>query len=200
MIMKKALFLVCFMLFSTTVSYAQSKSLSDYLTDEEKEVTEKDLDNAFVAPSSKFIGKKWYIEKNLYNIFNANGTLKNVQIFSDDDYGDPIEITRTISGSWKRDKQYLNLTYLAKTTTYTPNPSGLKKFSLRKQDEIKRDWANTQKAKREYGDGRYQWELLKLTNDYMIIHNSNGRLHLFSKKKLDELYKKAAENNEESTQ
>lgn len=198
--MKKVLFLVCFMLFSTTVSYAQSKSLSDYLTDEEREVTEKDLDNAFVAPSSKFIGKKWYSYKYGYYIFNANGTLKQVEIFSDKDYGEPIDVTETNSGRWKRDKQYLNITILANTTTFTPDPSYLKKLSLRKQDEIKRDYANVQKEKRKYADAHLKWELLKLTNDYMIIHNSNGRVHLFSKKKLDEIYKKAAENNEESTQ
>lgn len=158
--MRKALFLLCFMLFSTTVSYAQSQ----YLTDDEKEVTEKDLDNAFVAPSSKFINKKWYNNKFTYFLLNANGTFKSVQIFSDQDYSEPIDVTRTLSGRWKRDKQYLNITYLAKTDTYTPNPSDLKKFSLRKQDEIKRDYAKYQKIKREKADLSEVWELLKLTN------------------------------------
>jgi len=192
--MKKTLFLVCFMLFSTTASYAQSRYYSDDLTDEEKEVTEKDMDNAFVAPSSKFIGKKLYESKYKYMVFNANGTFKEIEIYHDDDYGERVYITETISGRWKRDKQYLNITYLANTITYTPNQSDLKKLSLRKQDGLKRDWADVQKAKRKSADAHYTWELLKLTNDYMIILNSSKeRLYMFSKKKLDELDKRAAE-------
>ena len=188
--MKKALFLVCFMLFSTTVSYAQSK----YLTDDEKEVTEKDLDNAFVAPSSKFVGKKWYSSKYEYMVFNANGTCKQVGIYSDDDYSEHIDVTRTTSGRWKRDKQYLNITILAKTDTYTPNPSDLKKFSLRKQDEIKRDWANVQKKNREKADAHQVWEILKLNNDYIILNvKGEGRIYFYSQKMLDELHKRAAE-------
>lgn len=188
--MKKALLLVCFMLFYTTASYAQSQ----YLTDEEKEVTEKDLDNAFVAPSSKFVGKKWYVDKFIYMLFNANGTCKQVGIYADDDYGEQIDVTRTLSGRWKRDKQYLNMTFFAKTDTYTPNPSDLKKFSLRKQDEIKRDWANEQKNKREKADAHQVWEILKLNNDYIILNESGeGRIYLFSQKMLDELHKRAAE-------
>ena len=186
--MKKTLFLVCFLLFSTTASYAQSQ----YLTDDEKEVTEKDLDNAFVAPSSKFVGKKWYIDKFTYWVFNANGTLKQVRIFCDDDYGEDIDVTRTTSGRWKRDKQYLNITILAKTDTYTPNPSDLKKFSLRKQDEIKRDWANEQKIRRQKADAHQVWEILKLTNDYIII-NGEGRIYFYSQRMLDELDKRGAE-------
>ncbi len=191
--MKKALFFVCFMLFSTTMSYAQV----EYLTEEEKTVTEKDLDDAFVAPSSKFIGKKWYVTKNKFWIFNANGTIKFEETIIDTDYGDTIHIKEVTPGRWKRNKQYLDVTLFAKQVTYTPVPSDLKKYSLRKQEQIKQDYANVQKNERDKYNNDAQTvkrELRKVTNDYIIWSNIDSKdFYLFSQKMLNELKKREQE-------
>ena len=193
--MKKVFLFFCIMLFSTTVSYAQE----EYLTEEEKTVTEKDLDAAYLAPNSKFIGKKWYIdEKNIW-IINANGTMKFEYTFKDADYGDTIHIKMVTPGIWKRNKQYLNITELAKQITYIPDASELKKFSLRKQDQIKQDYATATKNRRQkYNDGHHNFELRKVTNDYIIFYATlNGGtsrdFYLFSQKKLNELKKREQE-------
>lgn len=193
--MKKVFLFFCIMLFSTTVSYAQEQ----YLTEEEKTVTEKDLDAAYLAPSSKFIGKKWYIDENNIWLINANGNIKCETTFIDTDYGDTIHIKRITRGIWKRNKQYLNMTELAKQVTYIPDASELKKYSLRKQDEIKQDYATATKNRRnKYNDGHHTFELRKVTNDYIIFDASlNGGtstvFYLFSQKMLNELRKREQE-------
>ncbi len=193
--MKKALFLVCIMLFSTTVSYAQE----DYLTEEEKTVTEKDLDDAFLAPNSKLVGKKWYQDENTIWLLNANGTMRCEVTFVDTDYGEPIHIKRVSPAKWKRDRQFLNVTEFAKQVTLTPNASELKKFSLRKQAQIKEDYVNAQRNRRnKYTDGHHGFELRKVTNDYIILYmtlegGKSGDLYLFSQKKLNELRKREQE-------
>lgn len=184
--MRKAFLLISFMLFSTTMSYAQE----EYLTEEEKTVTEKDLDDAFVAPSNKFIGKKWYYTKRTFYLFDANGTGKVVTNTIDTISGESIRLTYTVPIKWKRNKQYIYITQFLKQGTYTPNASDLKKLSLRKQDETKRKYANWMKTDRmEESNKQLEGELKKITNDIFVL----GSLYLFSKNMLDTLNKREQE-------
>ena len=129
-----------------------------------------------------------------------NGNIKCETTFIDTDYGDTIHIKRIHPGIWKRNKQYLNITELAKQVTYIPDASELKKYSLRKQDEIKQDYATATKNRRNkyYNDGHHTFELRKVTNDYIIFDASlNGGastvFYLFSQKMLNELRKREQE-------
>lgn len=195
--MKKFLLIFSFLLCSCLLSYAQSQ----YITDDEKKVTNEEYGYAADAPNSVFIGKKWYLDEFTYLLFNANGTFKEVTIYTDKDYGEPIRVTYTLSGKWERRRGYrdVHLTYLANTQTYTPNPSDLKKFPLWKQNTIKQDWADEQKARRKkyYKNSYCSLVLHKITNDYLI---ANKRLpddyyayNLFSQNRLNEVQKRKQE-------
>lgn len=192
--MKKLFLFFSFLLCSCMVSYGQEDDvvlLIDYLTEEEKTITEKDMDDAFIAPSSKFVGKKWYVAEDCYFLFNANGTGKMVTNFIDTDYGDlGLHGRYIVPLKWKLVKQYLYVTFLFKQQIWTIDESDLKKLSLRKQNEIRRYYANYQKRSRieddnEEGEG----DINKITNDYFFWRNT----YLVSPKKRDEIKKREAE-------
>ena len=94
-IMKRFIFVLLAMC-SFTFSYSQKLyAVEDYLTTEEKKYTENDLDNAFAAPLSKFVGKKWYQswynDEVRYVIFNNNKTGAIVLELTDNNYTYPIK-------------------------------------------------------------------------------------------------------------
>ena len=193
--MKRLVFLLLTMC-SFTLSQAQWWA-DPYLTEEEKRVDDKTKDEAYLAPTSKLVGKKWYLRDGYYYIFNANGTGEQVEIKYDTYDGKKYYITENQPITWKRNKSVLNITFLSKQLTIKPVTSSISKFSLRVQDEIKRHWARQQNEKRnKYMNSSYECEIDKLTNNIMYltwisVDNTGKREYdrrgYLSKKRFDEI-------------
>lgn len=189
--MRKVLFFMC-LLCSIGMTYAQEE-LSSFLTDEEKNWTEKDRDNAYEAPINKIIGKKWYEDANTYWIFNQNKTGKTVGQVENSDFGEKVRIECIIPFTWKRDGCKLIIYMQYSKTTRKPIASELSKFSLRKQDELKKKYEERlQRLKNDpdLRDRQSEDEIYKITNDIVIL---NGKYYWFSKKMVDELTRRKEE-------
>lgn len=189
----KRLILFLLAICSFTMIYAQK--WGDLLTEEEHNYTDKDLDYAFSIPSSRFVGKKWFNNTSNYFWFNQNGTGKFVQIQYDTDYGDTINITKTVPFTWKRDGLELYISFLQNQITYLPVASELKKFSPRVQNDIKKEYAQIQQRLRNQTYNKQHIKFKKFTNDFIICDlYSNGSfqdgLNLLSQKKKDEAMKR----------
>ena len=132
--MKRIIFVLLAM-GSFTFSFAQEE-WSDYLTEEEKAYSAKDEDAAFETPNSKLVGKKWYLGPFNYYLFNQNGSGKFVK----DMYflNENLDAVETIPFTWKRDGLKISIVYKPQQITRTLDVQQLKKFSLRRQYEIKK--------------------------------------------------------------
>jgi hypothetical protein len=193
----KKFFLLFLVLNSFTISYAQYIIPKDLLTDAEKEVTEQTKDDAYVAPSSKLIGKKWYAldpDLEAYYILNQNGTgsLVMQQVYPKNRFGPhPIKITSTIPIQWKRRGLDLTISNLYGSTTVRVLQSSLAQYSLRVQDEIKTAFVEAEKKMRQNGTKTYTNKILKFTNDILI---TDGAWYV-TQSKAEELLKRKADAN-----
>ena len=132
--MKRIIFVLLAM-GSFTFSFAQVK-WSYYLTEEEKAYSEKDEDAAFETPNSKLVGKKWYVSPFLYFLFNQNGSGKIVEDMYFNENED-LDVVETRPFTWKRDGLKISIVIKPQQITRTLDVQQLKKFSLRRQYEIK---------------------------------------------------------------
>ncbi len=193
----KKFFLLFLVLNSFTISYAQYVISKDLLTDAEKEVTEQTKDDAYVAPSSKLVGKKWYMldqDFEAYMILNQNGTGSFViqQEVSENRFGPhPIKVISTIPIQWKRRGLNLTHTNLRGSMTMRVTQSSLAQYSLRLQDEIKTAIAESEKKLRQKGTGTGNTKILKLTNDILITDDT----WYVTQSKAEELLKRKADAN-----
>ena len=187
--MKKCI-LFCFFLFACITASAQPKDFKAVMTQDELSWSEDTRDAAYLAPNTKFIGKKWFPQKSRHFIFNQNGTFKLVERYESDEYGDDVVLwTETTPGTWKRQKSFLTINYNMKQKVYNVNTSSIKNYSLRKQDQIKTNLARMQSSDRQKTFATEQLEFYRLDNDILILYlkNSGSMLYLFSEKKILEL-------------
>lgn len=191
-IMKKIVLLTLLVIISLS-SFAQLKALKPLMTQEELEWNEETRDEAYTAPNSKFVGKKWYYAKHMHFIFSPNGAYKKVEKCESNDDDAPVRWTETSPGTWKRNKTQLTINFNTKQIVYTVDPSSLKNYSLRKQDYIKTNLANQQKSARMESPWSEQLEFYKITNDILILksYNSGQIMYLYSEKKMNELIERS---------
>lgn len=193
----KNFFLLFLVLNSFTISYAQYVISKDLLTDAEKEVTEQTKDDAYVAPSSKLIGKKWYILKGdyeAYYILNQNGTGSQVVqlVYPENRFGPhPIKVTATTPIQWKRRGLDLTISFLYGSMTDRVLQSSLAQYSLRLQDEIKTAFVESEKNMRQKGTKTFTYKILKFTNDILITDG----FWCVTQSKAEELLKRSADAN-----
>lgn len=194
--MKRLVFLLLTMC-SFTLSQAQWWA-DPYLTVEEKRVDDKTKDDAYLAPNSKLVGKKWFGNAYVYLIFNSNGTGERVQIKEDHYNNTSYYVIFTKPITWKRNKSIMNITWLEKQLIIKPDASAMSKFSPRVQDEIKRKYAQMQIEERnKYRNSTQELEITKLTNDFLFFSyndtdnwgiKKSDTSNWMSKKKCDETY------------
>lgn len=193
----KKIFLLFLVLNSFTISYAQYVISKDLLTDAEKEVTEQTKDDAYVAPSSKLVGKKWYSLRQgveAYYIFNQNGTgsLVKQYVYPKHRFGPhPIKVTETIPIQWKRRGLDLTISFLYGSTTIRVLQSSVAQYSLRVQDEIKTAFGKDEKNIRQQGTETGTTKILKFTNDILITES----MWCVTQSKAEELLKRSADAN-----
>ena len=182
---------------SFTFSYSQL--VKDLLTPEEKEYNEKTKDDAFLAPMSKLVGKKWYVNASSYFIFNQNGTGARVYNIDNNNYTYPIKAIKTFTFRWKRNGVDMKHLMTPKLWVYQPVESSLSKLSPREKAKVKKDYAESQTRDRneDYSDAGkwHEDEIYKLTNDILILMMNNGEdyFYLVTKKKLDEIMARSKE-------
>lgn len=189
---------VLFLLAMCSFTFSYSQLVMDLLTPEEKEYTEKTKDDAFLAPMSKLVGKKWYLYTWRYFIFNQNGTGAQVSTIDDDDYTYPIKAIKTNTWRWKRNGVDMKHLMTPKLWVYQPVESSLSKLSPREKAKVKKDYAEwqTKDRNKDYDDAGkwYEDEIYKLTNDILIIRwGGDQTLYLVTKKKLDEIMARSKE-------
>lgn len=201
--MKRIVFLFLVMC-SLTSSYSQGLHLTkNYLTDEERNYTDTDLDNAFAAPLSKFVGKKWYQgwddEEVRYWIFNNDKTGAMVNEFTDKNYSAPVQVVKKNTFRWKRNGNDLTITLTPHLDVAFPIESSMSKLSPRVKAEVKKDYATMQEKMREktYSDYNIIGRITKITNDIFSFSNPGGYSYtgfpgddvigFVSKKRFDEI-------------
>lgn len=190
--MKKIILLLMVMC-SFTFSYSQEElDVRDLLTFEEGNFTENDLDIAFSAPLNKFVGKKWYIKwysnGEYYIIFNNNKTGAFIREKTDNDYTSPFKMVYKITFKWNRKGNDLTITTTPHLDIATPVASSMTQLSPRVKAEVKKDYAELQAEFRASRPTRYNYRIGRITDDFLILQNSNYRNDVyFSKKKLDEI-------------
>lgn len=189
---------VLFLLAMCSFTFSYSQLVEDLLTPEEKEYTEKTKDDAFLAPMSKLVGKKWYLYTWRYLIFNQNGTGVQVSTIDDDDYTYPIKAIKTITFRWKRNGVDMKHLMTPKLWVYQPVESSLSKLSPREKAKVKKDYAEwqTKDRNKDYDDAGkwYEDEIYKLTNDILILRwGGDQTLYFVTKKKLDEIMARSKE-------
>ena len=197
--MKRIFFLLLAMC-SFASSYSQNYLVvKDYLTAEERDYSEKDLDNAFAAPVSKFVGKKWYSAwKNtnvIYFIFNNDKTGAIVTEWTDNDYTYPVRVYKKSTFRWKRNGNDMTITRTPHLDIASPIESSMTQLSPRVKAEVKKDYANVQRKMREvtYSDNYASYRILKISNEIFNL----GDFILVSKKKLDEISARKDKEDEE---
>ena len=189
----KKFFLFILVLNYFTISYAQYWNeyygLWDWMRNDERLATEQTKDDAYLAPSNKLVGKKWYLTNgNAVECltFNQNGTgsdfLENVTYNS-------IVVQETIPIQWKRKGLDLTLTYLFGSATIRPTQSSIAQLSLRKQDEIKQSYVDMEKKERQKGTQTFTYKIEKLEDDIICIE---GLGCFVTQSKADELIKRRA--------
>ena len=192
---------VLFLLAMRSFTFSYSQLVEDLLTPEEKEYTEKTKDDAFLAPMSKLVGKKWYITTFRYYIFNQNGTGAQVEELNDKEYTYPIKAIKKITLRWKRNGVDMKHLWTPKLLVYQPVESSLSKLSPREKAKVKKDYAEwqTRDRNKDYSNAGkwYEDEIYKLTNDILILRmgfaKDDGTLYLVTKKKLDEIMARSKE-------
>ena len=188
---------VLFLLAMCSFTFSYSQLVKDLLTPEEKEYTEKTKDDAFLAPMSKLVGKKWYVNPWKYFIFNQNGTGAMVETIDDNDYTYPIESIKKYTFRWKRNGVDMKHLLTMKLWVYQPVESSLSKLSPREKAKVKKDYAEwqTRDRNKDYSDAGkwYEDEIYKLTNDILILRFGDETKYLVTKKKLDEIMARSKE-------
>ena len=189
---------VLFLLAMCSFTFSYSQIVEDLLTPEEKEYNEKTKDDAFLAPMSKLVGKKWYINASDYFIFIQNGTGARVSNINDNDYTYPIKAIKTRTLRWKRNGVDMKHLWTPKLFVYQPVESSLSKLSPREKAKVKKEYAEwqTRDRNKDYGDAGkwYEDEIYKLTNDILILRWSGDEtLYFVTKKKLDEIMARSKE-------
>lgn len=195
--MKRIIFVLLAMC-SFTFSFAQDWEWSDYLTEEEKASSEKAEDAAFETPNSKLVGKKWYDGgPSKYILFNQNGSGKFVETMYFHENKD-LDVVETLPFTWKRDGLEISIVFKSQQITRTLDVQQLKKFSLRRQYEIKKENAEDLQ---ELRNSRFRVEYIeidKFDTDYIRYcrytlttsgYRENYYCHkfLYTEKKLNEL-------------
>ena len=165
---------------SLTSSYSQDLyETKKHLTDEERNYTDTDLDNAFAAPLSKFVGKKWYQawddEEVRYWIFNNDKTGAIVNEFSLV-YSAPVQVVKKKTFRWKRNGNDLTITLTPHLDVVFPIESSMSKLSPRVKAEVKKDCATMQEKMREktYSDYNIIGRITKITNDIFSFSDPGG--------------------------
>lgn len=180
---------------SFTLAHAQEWWANPYLTEDEKRIDDKTKDDAYLAPTSKLVGKKWYQGEARYYIYNSNGTGEYVTMKYNFHNDVKYIVFFTTPIRWKRNKSIMDITWLGKLQTIKPDASTISKFSLRVQDEIKRELAKMQIEERNKSNtDNEEWEIVKLTNDFLYFSVSyteygkkkSGTLGFMTQKKLYE--------------
>lgn len=188
--MKKYILFFLF-LFACITASAQPNDLKAVMTQDELSWSEDTRDAAYLAPNTKFVGKKWFYRKSGHFIFNQNGTYKQVERYESDEYGDNVVLwTESTPGTWKRQKSFLTINCNTKQKVYNLNTSSIKSYSLRKQDLIKTNLARMQSSDRQKNPWSEQFELYRLDDDILILYSNGSPLYLFSEKKIMELVKR----------
>ena len=193
--MKRLVFLFLVAMIGSQFAFGQGVSLSEaksFISRERYGVldgdfycTDKYKDEAYEAPNSALI-KKWYIvPRNIfekfqfgYIQFKQNGTFLLYLM----EEGYHIEIT----GTWRRSKLDLNLTYncnLAKAIA--DDMSG---YSKRRQDEINKERISHQATIRKKKIQKEKFEILKLTNEVFSFEKSINDSYFFSPYLMSEEY------------
>ncbi len=184
--MKKIMFFLLVIL-SADFSIAQvvdEWDLEKYLTSEEKQVTEADLDNAFSTPMSKLIGKKWYYSPVDYIIFYKDNTYLKVKESTAQNYGKTFAYVIKVPGKWRRSGETIYRTDICTGGTTIIVPSSIANYTPRVQAQIKERAVDATKEMRRVPI-REKWEdLRKITNDFFITNENN---YYCSSKKLQEL-------------
>lgn len=201
--MKRIVFLFLVMC-SLTSSYSQDLyETKRHLTDEERNYTDTDLDNAYAAPLTKFIGKKWYQGWNdtevRYWIFNNDKTGAIVNEFTVKYYSAPVQVVKKRTFRWKRNGNDLTITLTPHLDVDFPIESSMSKLSPRVKAEVKKDCATMQEKMREktYSDYNIIGRITKITNDIFIFCDPRGYSYtgfegddvigFVSKKRFDEM-------------
>lgn len=191
----KQLILFLLMVLTPTYSFCQN-SFWD-LTKEDRTWNEETRDKAYIAPNSKFVGKKWYVGPACYRIFNTNGTYKDITNYTDTLAN--FDYVLSESGTWKRNKQYITISKNPKLTTYTPKASSLSRFSARKKDEIIQNLKKLQATERSWTLRPKTYEIFKINNDVFILYDNYDNpyldsnrhfIYFYSEKKLNEILDK----------
>lgn len=183
----KRFIILLFAMCSFTLSYSQS--VEGLLTEEEKEVTEKTLDDAYLAIPKKLVNKKWYKEPECYSVFNSNGTGASVTEIINKNFSHPVKVIIKQPFRWKRNGTVLTRTWITNQTTFTPVEQDLAKLSARTRAEFKNKYAELQKEERQEKYQDEKMEIFKLTDD-VFIFESYYKTYCVTKKKLDELIAK----------
>ncbi len=190
---------------SFTSSYSQkNKYVEGFLAEEERNYTDTDLDNAFAAPVSKFVGKKWYqgwwsATAVRYWIFNNDKTGAIVKEVTDDDYTAPVQVVMKNTFRWKRSGNDLTITLTPHLDVAFPVESSMSKLSPRVKADVKKDYATVQSKMREktYSDYNMYGRIAKITNDMFIITLRGGdNFFGVSKKRFDEIIRKVEEEEQ----
>lgn len=172
-------------------SYSQIERVINYLTNEEYTCSVKDLDDAFAAPLSKFVGKKWYQGFDdtfvQYVIFNNNQTGAIVEDFSTKNkYTYPVRVIAKTTFRWKRNGNDLTMTFTPYLDTVTPVESSMTKLSPRVRAEVKKDCVKSQENLRAEKIKEANYRINKITNDVFYY----GREYYVSQKRYDEIIEK----------
>lgn len=186
-IMQKTMITLLMLLFSFN-SFGQE--LWKYATPEETEFSEESRDEAYLAPNSIFIGKKWYHEVDVYFIFNSNGTYKMIGNVVNNNYGSEVKLTVIMPGTWKRNKSFIILSLNWKQYTINIDQSSLSKLSARKRDKCKRDMKQLTDETRRKPSDTSTYEIYKLNRDYFSLYNTTGNYILYSEKMKNEIEKR----------
>ena len=167
------------------------QELWKYATPEETEFSEESRDEAYLAPNSRFIGKKWYLEVNQYFIFNSNGTYKWIMNKVNNEYGSEVKLTVILPGTWKRNKSFITLSINFKQYTVNFDQSSMSKLSARKRDECKRGIKRTtDEIFRRQPSITTTYEIYKLNRDYFSLYNTTEKFIFYSEKIKNEIEKR----------
>lgn len=138
---------------------------------------EKDKDKAYEAPNSAMVGKWYFIPREYWRNFekgyiqiNSDGTFKK---YCYDESGAYYSVT---TGKWRRSKLDLTLTFnynLSKCTL-----GDLSEFSLRKQDELKKECIKHQANLRKLGVKTEKRIIEILNDDVMVLNKKDGSIYL----------------------
>ena len=187
---------VLFLLAMCSFTFSYSQEVKDLMTSEERSYSNDTKDEAYSAPLSKLIGKKWYVNDNLYYIFNQNGTGAKVSEGISDIESKSYRYVIKETYRWKRQGTDLTLHWTTNLDVCQPIESSLSQLSPRVKDLVKKDcirWQNRLREQR-YKDSKY--EICKLTNDILIFTTASGLMEdccLVTNKKLDEIMARSKE-------